>query len=173
MIRHEKSRRAPRGRARRTIAAGVGRAGHGRSAAAAGSGNGGAPQWSARGQNSDKVVGFGFREFVKFQINAAYPARRPPMKPPALHYDVDYPDDLNVFAHFPIFGLEDLGFVPRGKAGAFIVERNTAPRQQVATQYQPPSPRSPAPRSRSAEASAACPPPPTRSSYRTRWLRGL
>jgi acetyl-CoA acetyltransferase len=31
------------------------------------------------------------------------------------------------FAHLPIYGLEDLGFVPRGEAGAFIAERNTAP----------------------------------------------
>jgi acetyl-CoA acetyltransferase len=27
----------------------------------------------------------------------------------------------------PTYGLEDLGFVPRGEAGAFIAERNTAP----------------------------------------------
>jgi acetyl-CoA acetyltransferase len=31
------------------------------------------------------------------------------------------------FAHLPIYGLEDLGFVPRGEAGAFIAKRNTAP----------------------------------------------
>jgi hypothetical protein len=31
------------------------------------------------------------------------------------------------FAHLPIYGLKDLGFVPRGEAGAFIAERNTAP----------------------------------------------
>jgi acetyl-CoA acetyltransferase len=31
------------------------------------------------------------------------------------------------FARLPIYGLEDLGFVPRGEAGAFIAERNTAP----------------------------------------------
>ena len=31
------------------------------------------------------------------------------------------------FAHLPIYGLEDLGFVPRGEAGAFIAERNTVP----------------------------------------------
>jgi acetyl-CoA acetyltransferase len=31
------------------------------------------------------------------------------------------------FAHLPIYGLEDLGFVPRGEAGAFIAQRNTAP----------------------------------------------
>jgi len=33
----------------------------------------------------------------------------------------------DAFAHLPIYGLEDLGFVPRGEAGAFIAERNTAP----------------------------------------------
>jgi hypothetical protein len=31
------------------------------------------------------------------------------------------------FAHLPIYGLEDLGFVPRGEADAFIAERNTSP----------------------------------------------
>src|SRR6266571_4241059 len=31
------------------------------------------------------------------------------------------------FAHLPIYGLEDLGFVPRGEAGAFIAAHNTAP----------------------------------------------
>jgi acetyl-CoA acetyltransferase len=31
------------------------------------------------------------------------------------------------FAHLPIYGFEDLGFVRRGKAGAFIAERNTVP----------------------------------------------
>jgi hypothetical protein len=33
------------------------------------------------------------------------------------------------FAHLPIYGLEDLGFVPRGEASAFIAERNTTPAQ--------------------------------------------
>jgi acetyl-CoA acetyltransferase len=31
------------------------------------------------------------------------------------------------FAHLPIYGLEDLGFVPRGEAGSFIAGHNTAP----------------------------------------------
>jgi hypothetical protein len=31
------------------------------------------------------------------------------------------------FAHLPIYGLEDLGVVPRGEADAFITDRNTAP----------------------------------------------
>ena len=37
----------------------------------------------------------------------------------------------DAFAHLPIYGLEDLGFVPRGEAGAFITERNTAPRGKL------------------------------------------
>jgi len=35
------------------------------------------------------------------------------------------------FAHLPIYGLEDLGFVPHGEAGRFIAERNTAPRGKL------------------------------------------
>src|SRR5438874_6685752 len=41
--------------------------------------------------------------------------------------DVDHLMIYDAFAHLPIYGLEDLGFVPRGEAGAFIAERNTAP----------------------------------------------
>ena len=33
----------------------------------------------------------------------------------------------DAFAHLPIYGPEDLDFVPRGQAGAFIAEHNTAP----------------------------------------------
>src|SRR3546814_13743671 len=33
----------------------------------------------------------------------------------------------DAFAHLPLYGLEDLGFVGRGEAGDFIWERNTAP----------------------------------------------
>jgi acetyl-CoA acetyltransferase len=33
----------------------------------------------------------------------------------------------DAFAHLPLYGLEDLGFVGRGEAGAFIAEGNTAP----------------------------------------------
>jgi len=43
------------------------------------------------------------------------------------HNDVDYLMIYDAFAHLPIYGLEDLGFVPRGEAGRFIAERNTAP----------------------------------------------
>ncbi len=43
------------------------------------------------------------------------------------HNDVDHLMIYDAFAHLPIYGLEDLGFVGRGEAGAFIWERNTAP----------------------------------------------
>ena len=42
------------------------------------------------------------------------------------HDDVDHLMIYDAFAHLPIYGLEDLGFVGRGEAGAFIWERNTA-----------------------------------------------
>ena len=41
--------------------------------------------------------------------------------------DVDHLMVYDAFAHLPIYGLEDLGFVGRGEAGKFIWERNTAP----------------------------------------------
>ena len=41
--------------------------------------------------------------------------------------DVDHLMIYDAFAHLPIYGLEDLGFVPRGEAGRFIWDRNTAP----------------------------------------------
>ena len=41
------------------------------------------------------------------------------------HSDVDHLMIYDAFAHLPIFGLEDLGFVGRGEAGAFIAEGNT------------------------------------------------
>jgi acetyl-CoA acetyltransferase len=33
----------------------------------------------------------------------------------------------DAFAHLPIYGREDLGFLPRDEAGAFIAGHNTAP----------------------------------------------
>jgi acetyl-CoA acetyltransferase len=42
------------------------------------------------------------------------------------HDDVDHLMIYDAFAHLPIYGLEDLGFVSRGEAGDFIWERNTA-----------------------------------------------
>jgi acetyl-CoA acetyltransferase len=41
--------------------------------------------------------------------------------------DVDHLMIYDAFAHLPLYGLEDLGFVPRGEAGKFIEARNTAP----------------------------------------------
>lgn len=43
------------------------------------------------------------------------------------HGDVDHLMIYDAFAHLPIYGLEDLGFVGRGEAGAFIAEGNTRP----------------------------------------------
>jgi acetyl-CoA acetyltransferase len=43
------------------------------------------------------------------------------------HNDVDHLMIYDAFAHLPIYGLEDLGFLPRGEAAGFIAARNTAP----------------------------------------------
>ena len=43
------------------------------------------------------------------------------------HEDVDHLMVYDAFAHLPIYGLEDLGFVARGEAGAFIQEGHTSP----------------------------------------------
>lgn len=43
------------------------------------------------------------------------------------HSDVDHLMVYDAFAHLPLYGLEDLGFVGRGEAGAFIEEGNTRP----------------------------------------------
>ena len=44
-----------------------------------------------------------------------------------VHEDVDHLMIYDAFAHLPIYGLEALGFVGPGEAGAFIDEGNTAP----------------------------------------------
>lgn len=41
--------------------------------------------------------------------------------------EVDHLMIYDAFAHLPIYGLEDLGFVGRGEAGPFIAEGNTRP----------------------------------------------
>jgi len=110
------------------------------------------------------------------------------------HQGVDHLMIYDAFAHLPIYGLEDTGFVPRGEAGAFIAERNTAPGgklplntnggglsymhsgmygmyalQESVRQMRGTAPADPpAPRSRSATVSAACSPPAARSSCQTR-----
>ena len=43
------------------------------------------------------------------------------------HDEVDHLMVYDAFAHLPIYGLEDLGFVDRGEAGPFIAEGNTRP----------------------------------------------
>ena len=43
------------------------------------------------------------------------------------HGDVDHLMIYDAFAHLPIYGLEDLGLVGRGEAGAFIEQGNTRP----------------------------------------------
>ena len=43
------------------------------------------------------------------------------------HSDVDHLMVYDAFAHLPIWGLEDLGFVGRGEAGGFISDGNTRP----------------------------------------------
>jgi len=43
------------------------------------------------------------------------------------HDGVDHLMVYDAFAHLPIYGLEDLGFVGRGEAGAFIEEGHTRP----------------------------------------------
>jgi len=43
------------------------------------------------------------------------------------HSEVDHLMIYDAFAHLPIYGLEDLGFVGRGEAGAFISDGNTEP----------------------------------------------
>ena len=43
------------------------------------------------------------------------------------HGDVDHLMIYDAFAHVPIYGLEDMGFVGRGEAGAFVAEGHTSP----------------------------------------------
>ena len=43
------------------------------------------------------------------------------------HSDVDHLMIYDAFAHLPMYGLEDLGFVKRGEAKDFIWERHSAP----------------------------------------------
>jgi acetyl-CoA acetyltransferase len=41
--------------------------------------------------------------------------------------DIDHLMIYDPFAHVPLYGLEDLGFVARGESGGFIADGNTAP----------------------------------------------
>jgi acetyl-CoA acetyltransferase len=42
------------------------------------------------------------------------------------HADIDHLMIYDAFAHVPLYGLEDLGFVGKGESGAFIAEGHTA-----------------------------------------------
>jgi acetyl-CoA acetyltransferase len=69
------------------------------------------------------------RLFTRRLELARVPRRRPYGLRPGRHHAEGRgpPDDLRRLAHLPIYGRKDLGFVPRGEAGAFNAERNTAP----------------------------------------------
>jgi acetyl-CoA acetyltransferase len=41
--------------------------------------------------------------------------------------DIDHLMVYDAFAHVPLYGLEDLGFVGRGESGAFVAEGHTSP----------------------------------------------
>jgi acetyl-CoA acetyltransferase len=60
-------------------------------------------------------------EFIRTSGRAAFEAAG------ITHDDADHLMIYDAFAHNPIFGLEGLGFVGRGEAGAFIAEGNTEP----------------------------------------------
>jgi len=49
------------------------------------------------------------------------------------HADVDHLMIYDAFAHLPLYGLQDLGFVARGEAGAFIAEGHTRPGGRLPT----------------------------------------
>jgi len=62
-----------------------------------------------------------------FTSSRAFRIAGPTAEAGITHKDVDHLMIYDAFAHLPIYGLEDLGFVPHGEAGRFIAERNTAP----------------------------------------------
>jgi len=62
-----------------------------------------------------------------FRTSSAEAFRQAGMSPE----DIDHLMVYDAFAHLPIFGLEDLGFVGRGEAGAFIAEGHTSPGGQL------------------------------------------
>ncbi len=110
------------------------------------------------------------------------------------HSDVDHLMIYDAFAHLPLYGLEDLGFCKPGEAAAFIGERHRAPggklpintnggglsymhsgmygmyalQESVRQMRGTRRPRSRAPRSPSATASAACSQRVARSSSATK-----
>lgn len=68
-------------------------------------------------QMPDMTTSRGFRHSSATAFKAARITRE----------DVDHLMIYDAFAHLPIYGLEDMGFVGRGEAAAFIADGNTAP----------------------------------------------
>ncbi|MBS1676371.1 MAG: thiolase [Actinobacteria bacterium] len=62
-----------------------------------------------------------------FRVSAAQAFREARIAHAEVHHLMIY----DAFAHLPIFGLEDLGFLPRGEAGPFIEAGNTSPGGQL------------------------------------------
>ena len=52
------------------------------------------------------------------------------------HKDVDHLMIYDAFAHLPLYGLGDLGFMPHEETGKFIADGNTRARRQAAAQHQ-------------------------------------
>jgi acetyl-CoA acetyltransferase len=64
-----------------------------------------------------------FTSSKAFRLSSSARVRRGGLGP----RDIDHLMIYDAFAHLPIYGLEDLGFVGRGEAGAFIEEGHTSP----------------------------------------------
>lgn len=67
-------------------------------------------------QMADFSSSKGFRESSKSAMHEA----------DVRHEDIDHLMVYDAFAHLPLYGLEDIGFVGRGEAGAFVEDGNTA-----------------------------------------------
>jgi acetyl-CoA acetyltransferase len=57
-------------------------------------------------------------------------------RPAITDKNVDHLMIYDAFAHLPIYGLKDLGFAPKGEAGAFIAGHNSASGGRLAAQHQ-------------------------------------
>ncbi|MET8053685.1 MULTISPECIES: thiolase C-terminal domain-containing protein [unclassified Streptosporangium] len=78
------------------------------------------------GESSESSVVSGLRDLTSsraIEMGGAAAMRQAGIS----HDDVDHLMIYDAFAHVPVYGLEDLGFVKRGEAPAFIAEGNTAP----------------------------------------------
>ncbi|XTZ14551.1 thiolase C-terminal domain-containing protein [Micromonospora echinospora] len=78
------------------------------------------------GESSESSVVSGLRSLTSSR--AIERAGRAAMRQAGVgHADVDHLMIYDAFAHVPLYGLEDLGFVGRGEAPAFVADGNTAP----------------------------------------------